>query len=109
MRVVAAVDKFKGSATAAEVARAIGHACWELSHDCIEMPVADGGDGTLDALGGPNRTSTVTGPLGDPVQAEWRLSRDTAIIEMARASGLALVGGREAKMRWLPPRRAPAN
>jgi glycerate kinase len=95
MRVVAAVDKFKGSATAAGVAAAIGHACWELGHDCVEMPVADGGDGTLDALGGPNRTSTVTGPLGDPVQAEWRLSRDTAIIEMARASGLALVGGRE--------------
>lgn len=96
MRVVAAVDKFKGSATAAAVAAAIGHACWELGHDCVEMPVADGGDGTLDALGGPNRTSTVTGPLGDPVAAEWRLSRDTAIIEMARASGLALVGGREA-------------
>ena len=45
------------------------------------------------ALGGPNRTSTVTGPLGDPVQAEWRLHRGTAVIEMARASGLTLVGG----------------
>jgi glycerate 2-kinase len=96
MRVVAAVDKFKGSATAQGVAAAIGHACWELGHECVEMPVADGGDGTLDALGGPNRTSMVTGPLGDLVAAEWRLSRDTAIIEMARASGLALVGGREA-------------
>jgi glycerate kinase len=59
------------------------------------MPVADGGDGTLEALGGANRTSTVTGPLGDPVQAGWRLHRNTAVIEMARASGLALVGGRE--------------
>ena len=95
MRVVAAVDKFKGSVTAAQVAAAVGHACWELGHDCVEVPVADGGDGTLDALGGPNRTSTVTGPLGDPVQAEWRMHRTTAIIEMARASGLALVGGRE--------------
>jgi len=57
--------------------------------------VADGGDGTLEALGGANRTSTVTGPLGDPVQAGWRLHRNTAVIEMARASGLALVGGRE--------------
>ncbi len=95
MRVVAAVDKYKGSVTAAQVAAAIGHACWELGHDCVEVPVADGGDGTLDALGGPNRTSTVTGPLGDPVQAEWRMHRTTAIIEMARASGLALVGGRE--------------
>jgi glycerate 2-kinase len=93
VRVVAAVDKYKGSATAAQVAAAVGHACWELGHECIEVPVADGGDGTLEALGGPNRTSTVTGPLGDPVQAEWRLHRNTAVIEMARASGLALVGG----------------
>jgi glycerate kinase len=95
VRVVAAVDKYKGSVTAAQVAAAIGHACWELGHDCVEVPVADGGDGTLDALGGPNRTSTVTGPLGDAVEAEWRMHRNTAIIEMARASGLALVGGRE--------------
>ena len=95
MRVLAAVDKFKGTATAAEVAAAIGHACWELGHDCVELPVADGGEGTLEALGGPNRTSTVTGPLGDPVQAEWRFHRGTAVIEMARASGLTLVGGAE--------------
>jgi glycerate kinase len=94
VKVLAAVDKFKGSATAAQVAAAIGHACWELGHDCHELPIADGGDGTLEALGGANRTSTVTGPLGDPVQAGWRLHRGTAVIEMARASGLALVGGR---------------
>ncbi len=93
MRVLAAVDKFKGTATAAQVAAAIGHACWELGHDCVELPVADGGEGTLEALGGPNRTSTVTGPLGDPVRAEWRFHRGTAVIEMARASGLTLVGG----------------
>ncbi|MFM7684362.1 MAG: glycerate kinase [Actinomycetota bacterium] len=93
MRVLAAVDKFKGTATAAQVAAAIGHACWELGHDCVEHPVADGGEGTLEALGGPNRTSTVTGPLGDPVRADWRFHRGTAVIEMARASGLTLVGG----------------
>ncbi|MEN9504911.1 MAG: hypothetical protein RI958_837 [Actinomycetota bacterium] len=95
VRILAAVDKFKGSVTAAQVAAAIGHACWELGHDCTEVPVADGGDGTLDALGGANRTSVVTGPLGDTVAAGWRLHRSTAVIEMARASGLALVGGRE--------------
>ncbi len=95
VRVVAAVDKFRGTATAAEVAAAIGHACWELGHDCVEVPVADGGEGTLEALGGANRTSLVTGPLGDPVEAGWRFHRGTAIIEMARASGLQLVGGRE--------------
>lgn len=93
MRVLAAVDKFKGTASAAQVAAAIGHACWELGHECVEQPVADGGEGTLEALGGANRTSTVTGPLGDAVQAEWRFHRGTAVIEMARASGLTLVGG----------------
>jgi len=93
MRVLAAVDKFKGTATAAQVAAAIGHACWELGHECVEQPVADGGEGTLEALGGANRTSVVTGPLGDAVRAEWRLHRGTAVIEMARASGLTLVGG----------------
>lgn len=55
--------------------------------------MADGGDGLLEALGGANRTSTVTGPHGDPVEAEWRMSRGTAVIEMARASGLVIAGG----------------
>lgn len=92
-RVVAAPDKFKGTASARDVAAAIGHACWELGVDCVEVPMADGGDGLLDALGGANRTSIVTGPLGDPVEAGWRLSKNTAVIEMARASGLTLAGG----------------
>jgi glycerate kinase len=55
--------------------------------------MADGGEGTLDALGGPNRESVVSGPLGEPTSAAWRLSEGVAVIEMARASGLALVGG----------------
>ncbi len=93
MRVVAAVDKFRGSATGAEIASAIGHACWELGHDCIEFALADGGEGLLEVLGGPNRTTVVTGPLGSPVEAHWRLQRDTAVIEMALASGLVLAGG----------------
>jgi glycerate kinase len=91
--VLAAADKFKGTATAAQVCAAIGHACWELGLDCIERPMADGGEGTLDALGGPNRVTTVTGPLGDPVDAQWRLHKGVAVIEMARASGLSLIGG----------------
>ncbi len=95
MQVVAAVDKFRGSATAADVASAIGHACWETGHDCVEVPVADGGEGLLDVLGGANRTTVVTGPLGAPVEASWRLHRGTAVIEMARASGLELAGGAE--------------
>ena len=93
MRVLAASDKFKGTLTAARACAAIGHACWELGIDCTEMPMADGGEGTLDVLGGPNRSTLVTGPLGDPVRAEWRYDRGVAVIEMARASGLTLVGG----------------
>ena len=95
MRVLAASDKFKGTLTAAQACAAIGHACWELGIDCTEMPLADGGEGTLEILGGANRRTTVTGPLGDPVEAQWRLSNGVAVIEMARASGLALVGGAE--------------
>lgn len=57
--------------------------------------MADGGEGTLDALGGPNRETLVTGPLGDPVTASWRLNGSEAFIEMARASGLMIAGGPE--------------
>ena len=93
MHVLAAADKFKGPATAQQACAAIGHACWELGVDCTEIPMADGGEGTLDALGGANKTTLVTGPLGDPVEAAWRLHKGVAIIEMARASGLTLIGG----------------
>ncbi len=62
----------------------------------VLVPMADGGEGTLDVLGGPNRTTTVTGPLGEPVEAAWRLDGRTAVIEMARASGLDLAGGSDA-------------
>jgi glycerate kinase len=96
MRVVAAPDKLRGTATASAVAKAIGDAAFELGWDCDEVPMADGGEGTLEALGGPNRSTTVTGPLGAPVDAPWRLAGRTAVIEMAAASGLELVGGPDA-------------
>jgi glycerate 2-kinase len=68
------------------------------------LPLADGGEGTLDALvaarGGSMRTTPVTGPLGDRVDAQWALLSDgTAIVEMARASGLALVEPRNDPLR----------
>ena len=93
MRVVAAPDKFRGTATAAEVAAAVHRAATAAGWACDEAPVADGGEGTLEVLGGANRTATVTGPLGSPVEASWRLDGRTAVIEMAQASGLDLVGG----------------
>jgi glycerate kinase len=95
MHVVAAPDKFKGTATASEVAGAIGRAAVAAGWTADEAPMADGGEGTVEALGGANRTTIVAGPLGDPVEAPWRLARGTAILEMSAASGLDLVGGGE--------------
>lgn len=93
MRLVACPDKFRGTASARAVARAIGEAAWETGWDSTEVPLSDGGEGLLDAFGGPNRTSTVTGPDRNPVDASWRMADGVAVIEMAAASGLALVGG----------------
>lgn len=95
MRVVAAPDKFRGTASAAAVAAAVARAARTAGWECDEVPMADGGEGTLDALGGPNRTTLVTDPLGDPVEAAWRLHRGTAVVESALASGIALLGGPE--------------
>jgi glycerate kinase len=95
MRVVAAPDKFRGTARAADVADAIGRAAETEGWQCDRMPLADGGEGTLEVLGGPNRSSVVTGPLGDPVEAGWQLRDRRAVIEMATASGLQLAGGPE--------------
>jgi glycerate kinase len=93
MHVVAALDKFRGTASAAQAALAVSRAVERLGGTCDQCPVADGGEGLLDVLGGGNRQAVVMGPLGDPVEAWWRLDRTTAVIEMARASGLELVGG----------------
>jgi glycerate kinase len=91
LRALAAPDKFRGSLSAAEVARALAEGARRAGWECRELALADGGEGTLEALGGANRSSTVTGPLGAPVEAGWRLEAGDAVIEMARASGLALV------------------
>jgi glycerate kinase len=90
-------DKFRGSLTAAEAAAAMAAG---LDVETVELPLADGGEGTLDVLGGERHTTRVAGPLGEPVDAEWRLLGDgTAVIEMARASGLALTHGRNDPLR----------
>jgi glycerate kinase len=95
VHVVAAPDKFKGTVSAPEVVAAIGRAATAVGASCDAAPMSDGGEGFIDALGGPNRTMTVSGPLGDPVEAPWRFSHDRAVIEMAAAAGLTLVGGPE--------------
>jgi glycerate kinase len=64
---------------------------------CVQLPLADGGEGTLDAFGGGNRTTRVTGPHGRPVDAAWQMGDDgVAVVESALASGLVLAGGAEA-------------
>jgi glycerate kinase len=95
-RLLSAPDKFRGTATAAQVAAAAGNAARAAGWACDEVPVADGGEGTLEALGGRVRRARVRGPLGAPVDAEWRMADDAAVVEMARASGLTLAGGPEA-------------
>lgn len=96
MRIVVAPDKFKGTATARELTEALADALRSAGHEVVALPLADGGEGFLEVFGGPNRTTVVDGPLGDEVEAAWRLDRGTAVIEMARAAGLTLVGGAEA-------------
>lgn len=91
---LAAPDKFRGSATAREVAAAMALGAADAGWGCETVPISDGGEGLLDCFGGPNRLTTVTGPLGEPVEAAWRLDGTSAVIEMATASGLALVSGR---------------
>lgn len=91
MRILAAPDKFRGTATAAQVANAIALAARDLGHTAETLPLSDGGEGTLEALGGATEISVVSGPDGNPREVPWRLSEGTAVIEMARASGLALL------------------
>jgi glycerate kinase len=96
VRILAAPDKFRGTASSAQVAAAIASGGRALGHQVIELPLADGGEGTVDVLGGANRETVVAGPFGPPARASWRLGADgVAVIEAARACGLAMAGGIE--------------
>src|SRR3954454_20400916 len=99
MRVVVAPDSFKGTLGAAAAAEALA-AGWRAERpddEVLTLPRADGGEGTLEALGHdvPDscwRSAAVSGPDGRPVQAAWLLLPDgTAVVEMARAAGLPLL------------------
>ncbi|HKD95886.1 MAG TPA: glycerate kinase [Gaiellaceae bacterium] len=93
---MSAPDKFRGTLSAQVAAAAIAAGAERAGWTAVELPLADGGEGTLDVLGGGNRRTIVTGPLGDPVEAVWRLEEDgTALIEAAQACGLTLAGGPE--------------
>jgi len=97
MKVLIAIDSFKGSLSSIQageaVAAGIRRACPEAA--CVVRPLADGGEGTVEALkeglGGEFRRVTVTGPMRRPVEAKYALIGDLAVMEMAQAAGLTLV------------------
>lgn len=99
VKVVVAPDKFRGSLSASDASQAMaqGVARADPNAEIVAIPMADGGEGTVEALvaatGGTFRDILVTGPLGEPVPARFGLLGDgrTAVLEMAAASGLALV------------------
>lgn len=96
MRIILAPDKFKGSADAQEVAAALEKGLRSASAepdalDIVRIPVADGGEGTVQAAlsaGYSSRSLSVTGPVGLPVEAAYAALDGTAVIEMSQASGL---------------------
>jgi glycerate kinase len=102
MRVLVCPDKFRGTLTARQAAEAFERG-WLRARpdDALDLaPLADGGEGTMDVLAPPDDTgrpvgrrirATVTGPLGDPVEAESAIRDRTAVVELARASGLDLL------------------
>ena len=99
MKVVVAPNSFKGSLSATQAARAIAAGVHQAFPDAetVEIPVADGGDGTVEALvnarNGTFRWVNVEGPLGDPVHASFGLIDDgrTAVVELASSSGFELI------------------
>jgi glycerate kinase len=99
MKIVIAPDSFKGSLTAVEVSDAIGQGVREIfpETEIVKIPMADGGDGTVQCLvnatGGEILREKVKNPLGDEVLASYGILGDkkTAVIEMAEASGLTLI------------------
>lgn len=97
-KVVVASDSFKGCLSSWQVAEAVEKAIHDVMSDCdvVKLAVADGGEGSMDALvttlGGRTVNLIVSDPLGRPVKADYAMLDDsTAVIEMARASGLTLL------------------
>lgn len=94
---VAAPDKFRGTVSAAEAAAAMARAARQAGWTADEVPMSDGGEGLLDALGGTPHTTIVLGPLGRPVEAQWRMidahdpAGPTAVVEMSQAAGRSLI------------------
>ena len=101
MKIVLAIDSFKGSLSSVEAGNAAAEGARRVFPDaeCVVRPLADGGEGTVEALvaglGGRLCTVTVTGPAGRPTEAVYGVVGGTAIMEMAQAAGITLVSGAE--------------
>lgn len=99
MRILVAPDSFKGTLSAVDVCRAVDEGI-RRTHDDVDVelvPIADGGEGTVDAFvlaaGGQRHRTRVSGPYREAVDAEWAVLPDgTAVVEIAAAAGLPLVG-----------------
>ncbi|WP_395143987.1 glycerate kinase [Armatimonas sp.] len=107
MKILLCPDSFKGALSAPDAAEALAEGWRRVfpEAECVCLPVADGGEGTLDVLlsatGSRRILTQVTGPLGEPVEASWGLLPDhTAVVELAQAAGLNLVpeGKRDPKI-----------
>ena len=102
-KIVVASDSFKGCLSSMQVADAVEHAVFQVCPSCevVKVDVADGGEGTMDALqrtlGGQKIWLEVSDPLGRPVRASYVILEDgtTAVVEMAAASGLTLLSCKE--------------
>src|SRR5438094_6053690 len=92
MRAIAAPASLKGVLAAAAAAEALAEGLRAGGAEAIAVPVADGGDGTLEVLGGELRVEEVSAPLGERVRARWGLRDDgTAVVESAEALGFQTV------------------
>jgi glycerate kinase len=90
--VLVAPDSFKGTFGASEVAALVAAGLRAGGREAVELPLGDGGEGTMEALGGTLHQATVSDPLGRAVTASYALrDDDTAVVEAAQASGLALL------------------
>lgn len=96
-KIILAFDSFKGSASSLQLAEAAAEGVREVFPDCLTIvfPIADGGEGTVDALRSAMHartvTCSVTDPLGEPLEASYAVAGTTALIELASAAGLTLV------------------
>ncbi|MCR5751375.1 MAG: glycerate kinase [Kiritimatiellae bacterium] len=101
MKIVFAIDSFKGCLCSLDAGRAAAEGAKRAvpAAECVVRPLADGGEGTVQALaggmGGELRRVEVVGPAGKPALATYGVAGETAVMEMAQASGITLVSGAE--------------